>query len=71
MDISELKDEQEMKNPCLALTCIDEPSRVGYPFAARRHGVERKVVLVEDDATNTVQYKYRYPDGHLGALESD
>lgn len=72
MKLADLATEAEVNDSCVckALIPFEKPVDMTYPFSMRRHGINRKVVLVENER-GTVEYMWRSPDGHLGSMESD
>ena len=71
-DLAKEATEDDASDPCVckALTPYVNPDTIVYPFALRRHGINRKVVLVENER-GMVEYMWRSPDGHLGSMEQD
>lgn len=73
MNLEEMTDSQQVDefDPCVCRALIllpDEESRVEYPFSTRRHGRDRKVVIVVNEQ-GLAEYMMKDSDGHLGAVE--
>jgi hypothetical protein len=69
-DLAKEAESDDVTDPCVckALVPFEKPTDLTYPFSMRRHGINRKVVLVENER-GTVEYMWRSPDGHLGSIE--
>lgn len=63
------KRNREEKDIQIQVNRREGPDRLGFPFASRRHGQTRHILMVEDEETGLVAPMTFSPDGHLGAID--